>query len=326
MLDAVVWLRDALGKSGDVEALQHYYFDNRTIRASNNEIIACYPCETELVGTLPGKPFEVALKDAPKDVVLLSDGTLRASKYHARLPQGNFPVEGDTERPQTVPCDQDILLCAHALLPFIDPDEVRPFMRGTLVWREHLFAVRGPMVVATREPVAKGLGEGVVPQAIIRFAAKRIDGLIGINLTKQALFLEWNNGAWAKSRMIDYDDVPETLWNFFLTANADDADWHPIPEALFVAARQAMKLDAPVLSLSRKKIEISSPHGMIEHETELSLPKPLAINPALIEPLEGLMTEACFDEHHFRMRGDRFCAIGCYMYLSQGDGGNDEPV
>lgn len=325
MREAISWLRDALGKAGDPEALQHYSFQNGMIQATNNEIVASYPFATGFVGMLPGKALEVAVAEAPHDVTLTDAGVLSGTKYRARLPQGDYPLLSPLPTlPETRPVDADFFVQAKALLPFVSEETSRYWMTGVIIKDGHMIATNGAILVATREPVAEGWPDCIIPENIIRFAAKRSEGLIGVHLSANQMFVEWNNGAWARSRMIEVEALPATLMDFVRQARDDSAEWRDIPPALFAASRQGVKIDGSVIIVSSGSIAVRSRTVSIQHDCEWTLAKARALNPSLVAPLEEHVKEVCFGETNFMLRGPVFCAIGCYMTINFSEGNESE--
>lgn len=316
MKEKVMWLRDALGKANVVEHLAYYCFRNGRMEATDGNIYASVPFEGEFTGMVPGKELEIIVEEGPEGLVIERDGTIRGHNFVAQLPTGNFPWHDVSFSESTQPVDSEIFRLAKELLPFCSNNVAdRIWMTGVISVQGRLVAVTANRLVVTKEPVTQGFAECVLPRWIVDFAARRSEGLIGMHLTSDALFLEWQGGRWARSRLLEYAGIPVARIQDLFSVCLEDGDWRPVTPSLQVAMRHAVRLSDAKITIHPDRFLVESKLARVSVNDTTGVTKPRSLSAAVFEPVVSFAEEVSFEHANnvFRFRNKDFVGLMTYM-------------
>lgn len=318
MREQIDWLRDALGGAGPDAKLDHYMFRGDRLEASNGIIYASVPFNSTFRGMIFGRDLETIVREGPADVVLDEKGYLVGTNFKAKLPKSEELPEPEYCPKEMVSIDSDLFRLANDFLPFCSDDSNRYYFSGIIIARGRIFAVSGTHLIFSRNEVADGLPEAIIPPEMIRFAAKRREGLIGMHLTENKMFLEWNDGRWARSNLIHNPGLPQMLFEYANIASRED--WIPAPEHLRMALRQGTKLKADQLIIEPSRLRIIGERTRVSIVGETRAQKRYVISPKLFSLAEPFCEEINYDGElsvpflQFRNKE----AVGICAYLNPG--------
>lgn len=302
MLEALKFVRGAVGKKDFVPALTHYQIKDHRITSFNGTVaLSCdIACDLECIPK--AEPFFKAITQC-EDVVKMhmTDAgrlAIASGKFKAYIECLDTEVAKPEPDGETVACNGDMLLEAFKTLqPFIGSDASRPWCNGLFLFGTSVYATNNTIVLQYYCPTDTMLRGTVIPSATVKEFLRIGKAPTHFMLSDKSISFLYPDGSWLRSALgaSQWPDIDQMLGSCMKLANNLDV----IP-ANFFDALDAIKPFAdpkmPKVYLSEAMLSTHL-HTDMGATYDIKLPAAGIYSLEMLQLLENVIEKADFTQY-----------------------------
>lgn len=268
--EAISWVKEAVTTKALVTGMDYYNFSDDQVRATNGDITASFPIDTEHEFLVPSDEFNKIIARSTAEIKLEYDGIFvkvksgRLSATIETLQTDIWNYPGAEDCPWQT-CPDNLLDVLRKLLPFVSE-------QGTYAWSVGI-CLRGGWAFATNSISLAGVQyEGaeeidvIVPIWAIKFLLATNENPIHWCWNQNYVAFEWESGAWMRSNLIA-ERFPDKIAQLIEQASSADMTAEVTKDFKDAFNRVCFK-DEEVVTITNEKIIVKYGKSLLEEEIE----------------------------------------------------------